>query len=321
MRVEILGAESLGVRGLACLVVTADRQIVIDPGLALGYERHGLLPHPVQVAAGEDVRRRILDALKGATDVVLSHIHGDHVPMPDPNPYQLGAADAGPLMAEARLWAKGTDGLSDNMARRRTALVEVLGRDLPAAEGIAEPPFMFSRPVPHGEPGTPLGTVMMTRIEDADTVFVHASDIELLDGEAVDLIVKWKPTVVLAGGPPLYRQSFTGAERRERAWRLGLQLARATDTLMLDHHLLRSEEGARWLDRLASESGRRVVCAADFMGRPRRLLEARREELYRRMPVVEGWHEAYARGEVDCEEQSFLVRKLNRMRETAKESV
>ena len=45
--------------------------------------------------------------------------------------------------------------------------------------------------------------------------------------------------------------------------------------------------------------GHRVICAADFMGRPHRLLEAWREQLYAEMPVPKGWHEAYARGDAD----------------------
>ena len=71
------------------------------------------------------------------------------------------------------------------------------------------------------------------------------------------------------------------------------------DTLILDHHLLRCKEGLSWLDRLSSETGHRVICAADFMGRPHRLLEAWREQLYAEMPVPKGWHEAYARGDAD----------------------
>lgn len=59
--IEIIGTESLGVRGLSCLVTTGVRRIVIDPGVALGYLRHGLLPHPCQVAEGERVRQRIID--------------------------------------------------------------------------------------------------------------------------------------------------------------------------------------------------------------------------------------------------------------------
>lgn len=57
MHIEVLGTESLSVRGLSCVVEVENRKIVIDPGLALGYRRHGLLPHPAQVAVGEQVCR------------------------------------------------------------------------------------------------------------------------------------------------------------------------------------------------------------------------------------------------------------------------
>jgi len=89
MELEIIGAESLGVRSLCCLISLPDRHIVIDPGVALGYRRHGLLPHPLQVAVGRRVRERILAVLEDATDVVFSHFHGDHVPLAEANPYQL----------------------------------------------------------------------------------------------------------------------------------------------------------------------------------------------------------------------------------------
>jgi len=56
VHIDILGAESLGVRGLCCVVEAKGRKIVIDPGLALGYQREGLLPHPAQVAVGERIR-------------------------------------------------------------------------------------------------------------------------------------------------------------------------------------------------------------------------------------------------------------------------
>jgi predicted metallo-beta-lactamase superfamily hydrolase len=49
------------------------------------------------------------------------------------------------------------------------------------------------------------------------------------------------------------------------------------EALVLDHHLMRSRDGLQWLNRLSSETGRRVLCAADFMGAPRRLLEADRK--------------------------------------------
>jgi len=298
MHIRILGAESMGVRGLSCVVEVEDRKIVIDPGLALGYHRYGLLPHPAQVAIGEQVRREIIAELKDATDVVMSHFHGDHVPLPDANPYQLEAQQVAPLCRTTRFWAKGTERLSSNMLRRKKSLCEVLGRDLPNAEEQSDGPLAFSLPVPHGERHGRLGMVMMTRIENEGTVFVHASDIQLLDGEAVSLILDWEPDIVLAGGPPLYLSRLS-LKRRRGAWRNARQLARHVDTLIIDHHLLRCEEGLPWLSRLSSETGHRVICAADFMGRPRRLLEARRRQLYEEMPVPEDWHEAYARGDAD----------------------
>jgi predicted metallo-beta-lactamase superfamily hydrolase len=300
MFINILGTESLGVRGLSCVVETQSRKIVIDPGLALGFRREGLLPHPAQVAVGEEVRRRILSALEDATDVVMSHFHGDHVPLPHANPYQLQAQPVAPLCRTTRLWAKGEEGLSPSMVRRRAALGETLGRELPDAEGQGDDMLTFSPPMPHGRPNTHLGTVMMTRVEAEDLVFVHASDIQLLDDRAVSLILDWGPDIALVGGPPLYLSKLL-LEQRTEAWENAKRLARHVDTLILDHHLLRCEEGLSWLDRLSSETGRQVVCAADFMGQRRCLLEAQRVQLYEEMPVPDGWHEAYARGEADTE--------------------
>ena len=115
------------------------------------------------------------------------------------------------------------------------------------------------------------------------------------------MILDWEPDIALVGGPPLYLTDFMDVSRRREAWCQGLRLARDVETLIVDHHLLRCEEGLDWLDRLSAETGHRVVCAADFLGRPRCLLEARRAELYEEMPVPAGWHEAYARGEADTQ--------------------
>jgi predicted metallo-beta-lactamase superfamily hydrolase len=298
MQINILGTESLGVRGLCCVVETRDRKIVIDPGLALGYQREGLLPHPAQVAVGERVRRRIVAALGDATDLVMSHFHGDHVPLPEANPYQLPAQAVAALFQTSRLWAKGTEGLSPSMLHRRAALGEALGREIPNAEGRGDGVLLFSPPMPHGTPDTHLGTVMMTRIEGRDAIFVHASDIQLLDDRAVSWLLDWHPDIALVAGPPLYL-SHLSSEARAAAWANAKRLAHHVDTLILDHHLLRCEEGLSWLEHLSSETGRRVMCAADFMGRRRCLLEAWRVRLYEEMPVPDGWHEAYARGEAD----------------------
>lgn len=294
MKIEILGTESLGVRGLCCVVEISNRQIVIDPGLALGYQRRGLLPHPLQVAAGEDVRKTIVNALKSATDVIISHFHGDHMPLADANPYQLKLESVVDLLQSPRLWIKSVEGESKRIVERRDSLLPFLNRDLPPCEGQTDGTLTFSKAMPHGLRGNDMGTVMMTRVEDDRDVFVHASDIQLLDDEAVSQILDWKPTVLLVSGPSLYRD-LTSVERKG-AWNRAVTLVRGISTCIIDHHLLRCEAGVQWLDRLASETNQRVLCAADFMKRDRCFFEAGRSVLYDKIPVPSGWHESYAKG-------------------------
>ena len=295
MNIEILTAESMGVRGLGCHITAGGRRILIDPGFALGYMRHQRLPHPKQVLLAEKVRRRVIGLWEQATDIVLSHFHGDHVPLVDANPYQLSAHALVGLNGRVRIWRKNPEHLSPHETAREASLSAVLGQELLAGENQRHGPLWFSEAVPHGDPAETDETVMMTLVEE-DRRFVHAPDIQLLCDETVSRIILWRPDMVLAGGPPLYLGRLT-AEQIERAWQNALRLAREVDTVILDHHLLRSMEGVAWLEQLSSVAGKKILCAADLMGKGRQFMEAKRGELYRRFPVPEGWHEAYARGE------------------------
>ncbi len=279
------------------MVETRDRKILIDPGLALGYKRFGLLPHPFQVAVGEKVRENIIKELKDSTDIIISHFHGDHIPLANANPYQLDSQRVPYSFKKSRFWCKGEEGISDSMQRRRRELSHLLGRPLPNSEGKIDGLFQFSKPVFHGEPNNRTGTVMMTRIED-EKVFVHASDIQLLHDEAVDQVLNWHSHIVLVSGPPLYLQ-YMSKERREKAWNNALRLSKGVDILILDHHLLRCKEGYDLLRKIESRTGNRVMCAAEYMGERPLLLEANRKLLYKEMPVSNGWHNQYALGRVD----------------------
>lgn len=298
MNISILATESLGVRGLSCLVCTGARRILIDPGIALGYLRHGMLPHPFQVRTGSMLRDTILHNLHTATDVVISHFHGDHIPLQKANPFQLSLTDAAPFLTMANIHAPGEKDLPAVMLQRRRDLEEAAGHNIADASGTSIGPMRFSLPVFHGVRGSKQGTVMMTQISEPETTFVHASDIQLLDQAAIDTLLTWHPDIVLASGPPLYLNRLSLKEK-DAAWAHAVELALGVETLILDHHLLRCEEGILWLDRLRQETGSNVICAADFMKKKRCFLEAWRKELYEEMPVPEGWHEAYASGNVD----------------------
>ncbi|AKB18537.1 MULTISPECIES: MBL fold metallo-hydrolase [unclassified Methanosarcina] len=299
MKIEILGCESFGARSLACAVKTGEKKILIDPGVALARLRYGLPPHPVEVAAAFRIRNKILVALESVTDIVISHYHGDHMPMKAEDPYQL-PVEALPPPEGIRFWCKGPEDISRLSARRRKELSTFLGFPLPNSEGISFDGISFSSPVPHGTKGKGFGTVMMTCVREGDEVFVHCSDIQLLDRGAVLEVLAWKPTIVFAAGPPLYLSHHV-PEASKEAFENALLLAESVDTLVLDHHLLRSFGGYRWLKELAGKAENRVFCAAEFMGNKPDLFEAQRAALYENMPVPPGWHEAYARGEADFE--------------------
>lgn len=308
MSLEIIGAESLGVRSLCCRVTLPDRCIVIDPGVALGYVRYGLLPHPEQIAVGRRIRERILNALADATDVVFSHFHGDHVPLVEANPYQLSVHSLPRTFQELRVWSKSGDDLTGKIHKRFQDMVDLLGTNMQSAEGRAAGRLSFSRSVPHGATDSNMGSVMMTRVAMEDAVFVHASDIQLLDDPTVDQVIDWRPDIVLAAGPPIYLDRLSNAER-ETAWRNAVRLAQHVEVVILDHHLMRSREGAGWLEALSKTVGKQVYCAADYMRQPRRLLEAERQQWYQKIPVREGWHDEYAQGKVDVDRYLDQVRR------------
>ncbi len=300
MIIKIIGTESLGVRGLACSVALKNRKIFIDPGIALGLYRYGLLPHPFQVAVGRNIIDTIIEELKSATDVVFSHFDGDHCPLERPNPYQLGAYRVAPALADCRIWAKKPEGASPKQQMRRNDLARIMGRNLRDADGIADGPLSFSSPVPHGRRERNGNTVIMTRVEEDGETFLHASDIQLTDAGTVEKIANWHPNTVLLSGPALYRHSGPSLHALgESSRELALRLSENVDRLIIDHHILRSAEGIEWLGKLKRTACGEIYCAADFMKREPIFLEAWRRELYQWLPVPPGWHDTYARGDAD----------------------
>lgn len=311
MKIKILGTESLGVRGLSCLVELSEKKILIDSGIALGWNRYGFLPHPFQVAIGAGIRKKIIEELKDATDVIFSHFDGDHCPLYNPNPYQLGVDEVKDFLSNCRIWAKGSNDSSPVQQRRREELAKAIKKDLPSAEGKKDESLNFSFLVPHGQRESEKGKLMMTKIEEEGEVFVHASDIQLLDKKTVEDIIRWTPpthhpkttrsrTTVLASGPPLYLSLLK--EQEKNAWQNAIKLSGGVNTLILDHHLLRDERGIKWLKKLNAVTENKVISAADFMQREPLFLEAWRKELYQWLPVPKDWHEDYQQGRVNFDQ-------------------
>ncbi len=278
MKITILAAESMGVRSMATVVDTPLARILIDPGVALAPKRAGFKAHRTEMDAALAVQRRLRNELNNITHSVITHFHGDHHPMMEADDSQLSGAQVLLSLQDSTLLAIGKESLSRNQSHRRFLLQRAMGRKVPAAEGTYHGAITLSQPVPHGTPDTRSGSVMMCRVQDGDEVFVHASDIQFLGDEAVAQLMDWAPTLVFASGPPAYLLAHRPdvlAEARERI----VRLARTGSQIILDHHLMRSREGAAWLDTLSREHPN-ICCAADYAGHPRQLLEANRKQLW-----------------------------------------
>jgi len=238
--------------------------------------------------------------------VVFSHYHGDHCPLANANPYQLSLSQVSEEFKDSTIWAKSDSNLSIIEDTREKAIENTLGIKIRKSEGLTDGPLSFSYAVPHGPDNSSAGTVMMTRIEDRDGVFVHASDVQMLNNKAIQILLDWRPDIILVSGPPIYLGHLSLKEIEDAKDRI-LSLSDKVKVLILDHHVMRSRQSERWVDNIASVAKNKIICAADFMGRPRRLLEADRKIWYKNVPVPEGWHEAYSRGEADTSLGSDLL--------------
>ncbi len=308
LKINIMGTESLGVRGLSCIVEFNNRKIFIDPGIALGYNRNGLLPHPVQIGVGSIIRKKIIKELEDTTDIVISHFHGDHIPLMDANPYQLGINQIKKIPYKCKIWAKKCGASSYKIKQREEAVVLGLGKDIKEAKGWVDNSLFFSDEVPHGEKNTHLGKVIMTKITDGEKIFVHASDIQFLEDETINTILEYEPDIVLASGPPIYLKDYM-KNKLKKAQNNILKLSEGVNTLIIDHHMLRCEEGLKMMEKLSEISNSKIICAADYMNFPRHMLETKRKELYKEIPVPKGWHQLYVNNKADTNKYLNIARK------------
>ena len=303
---KILAAESLGVRALCCLIEKDKQKILIDPGISLGYTRHGLLPHPIQIAVDEIIRAKIIEELKSATDLVFSHFHGDHIPFKNANVYQIKLSQVKEYLKNVDIWSKTAETESHKFQERAWDL-KFNSTHFNTVEGKTAANISFSEPVFHGEKDSFLGKVMMTKIKLKNKVFVHASDIQFLYTPTIKKLIKLQPEIVIASGPPLYLSHIDQKMAAEAAENI-LLLSSEVETLIIDHHLLRSQAGLRYLRELNDRSNNEIISAADFMGLKPCLLEARREELYDKFPVAADWHQEYEAGLVDTNDYLLQAR-------------
>ena len=292
MKIEILSTESLGIRGLCCSVETDQKRIIIDPGISLALIRAKLPPHPIEAVHNRLNEQKIQKYLSNATDIVFSHYHGDHIPMP-PNerPFELNGEVIKLNNPKPKIWWKDGSNLGPKYQERIQYLESIFKTPHTPCDNTTQECFTFSLPHWHGRPNRNPVRVMMTRIQSGSTTFLHASDIQLLHDDPIEDILNNPPNILLFSGPPLYlgisKIEFEAVQRRT------LQLAEQIETIIIDHHLMRGPEGLEWLKEMRSKTGKEIICAADWNQTNIQLLETNRKQLYNDFPEDPKWFEPY----------------------------
>jgi predicted metallo-beta-lactamase superfamily hydrolase len=231
--------------------------------------------------------------------VTISHYHHDHC-TPTYTDYIWNYSDrevARHIYREKMVLAKDYRTTINTSQRRRGWMLKKAikdhVRDFVVADKqtfvFGDTTLRFSSPVPHGNVNTPLGWVLMLTVEHNCFCFIHTSDVQgPISEETLATILAQRPNIVYVGGPPLYLRNYRiSDESLNRAVKNLTKLVEKTQTIILDHHLLRDEmwrDATKMVFQTATRQHHKVVTAAEFLDEPTENLEARRRTLYQKEP-------------------------------------
>ena len=304
IKVVPLAEESLGVRSMCTYVETPDTNILLDAGASLAPNRLGYPPHPREYHALAECRKRIGEKAKRVDVVTVSHYHFDHH---TPSYVDWFSNWSSPETAEEIYSGKFVAAKSFrsmvNASQRRRGWLFKKGAGshasrLETADGktfkFGETTLSFSEPVFHGAEDSGLGWLVMAAIEFMDEKIVFASDVQgPVCMSTLEKILTKNPLLLIIGGPPTYLAGFRVKEEHIEVGMKNLKhLVRNVPVTIVGHHSLRDDQWQSCLQPVfdaATESGNRVLTAAEFAGKENNLLEFRRRELFETEPPDSGY--------------------------------
>lgn len=142
----------------------------------------------------------------------------------------------------------------------------------------------FSFPVFHGPEDSPLGWLLMSTIRCGAEKVLFASDVQgPMHTPTLEMIIDEKPEVAIIGGPPIYLADRVRKEHIQKGMKNLEVIVKKVPITILEHHILREEKWQKSvepLSKIASETGHRIVTAAEFLGEENNLLESRRKLIF-----------------------------------------
>ena len=299
IKVHPLAFESFGVRSMCTYVETPDIKILLDAGVALGPNRFGFPPHPKEYTVLKERRESIVKTAEKADVVTISHYHFDHHTPSFTDWANLWSSTeiSAKIYKDKMIFAKSFKSKINFSQRRRGWLFRKnagkLSAKLEYADGrifrFGRTTIRFTSPVFHGRENSELGWVLMTIIEYEEEKILFAPDVQgPICDSTLRMILNESASLAIIGGPPLYLADFrVSQESISQAIRNLTMISKHIPMIILDHHLLRERD---WKERLQSlidaslSIGHIIVTAAEYVGKPNRLLEADRKILFETDP-------------------------------------
>jgi hypothetical protein len=294
-----LAAESMGVRSLCTKVATPDISVILDPSAALA-KRHGLEPHPYEYQKLLEVLDNIFVESRKADLLSISHYHYDHVRPGFTNyRYNFSSREELQRLFEGKLVLAKDYRENINPSQRRRGHyfkkdVSDIVDDIKWADNkiftFGDTTIKYSQPLPHGPADTRLGYVLATVIEYEDTRVVFAPDVQgPVVSTTLDFLLACKADILIVGGPPIYLSKWSQSDS-DAAQQSLLKIGSCTRFLVVDHHLMRSNEWKQWIkpiQEVSAHKGNEVVAMAELANRAVRCMEADRPYLYASAPPSE----------------------------------
>ncbi|MHA2385076.1 MAG: MBL fold metallo-hydrolase [Candidatus Thorarchaeota archaeon] len=296
IEIEPLAAESLGVRSFCTLVKTPDIRVVLDPSAALAM-RERLEPHPIEYQTLMKSLERIFVESKKADVLSISHYHYDHVrPGFTDFRYNLSSREELQRLFDGKVVLAKDNRENINPSQRRRGFyfekdVKAISEEIHWSDGntfeFGATKFICSKPLSHGPSDTKLGYVIATTVEYDGVSVMFAPDLQgPVVQEDLKYILSSSPDLLLVGGPPIYLKRFE-EQHRQFAFQSLTRLVKEIPLVVVDHHLMRSNDWFNWLGPIrvaADRVGNQIVSVAEMLGTENTCLESMRSTLYSEQP-------------------------------------
>lgn len=284
IQLEIVASESFGVRSLCCFVETDQFKVIIDPGLSLAPRRFNLPPHPLEIKAAERLSKKIELKAKASDFIIITHFHHDHFTPFYEHKYNYISRE---IYKDKIIFMKSPFNFINKNQEWRGKLflkeVEKIASQIEIGDGKSVDNFLFSPPVPHGDPSRKIFLIMVM-VMYKDRKIILGSDIQALDKSSVRWILQQEPDTLILSGPPIYLPELRKLIEVEAISNLS-ELIKYIKLIIIEHHFLRGLEYDSFLFRLKEIAYRyhhTIVTGFEYMNSSPLLLEAQRKELFQR---------------------------------------